>query len=111
MRAQKQFIDALVVFIPETIKGRRILPMLYTGEYRPHVRVNGEGELIGIAFTRGPVEVSYSELIHVQLTALYHPEVDYSSLQVGTQFTVVEGYRIVAIGQVVKALYSINNDA
>ena len=80
--------------------GGRSTPAYVKEPYRPHFRV-GDGEHLGIEFVGGPDEpVPPGVGINSRVRFVYSPQVDYDALQVGVQFQILEGVRIVGIGKV-----------
>ena len=89
-----------VVFERPEHGGRVRHPDIADGPYRPHVRVVGTDELLGVAFEEwGQSPVPGRPLI-VQIRPLYDG-VDYAGLSVGASVEVVEGDKVVARGRVV----------
>lgn len=81
--------------------GGRIPPSAFSGGlYRPHFRVGAAGEYLGVAFLRGPENSGPDSEIDATVALIY--DVDYSALQPGTQFQVLEGAACVATGRVVR---------
>ncbi len=83
------------------------------GQYRPHLVVqnpdirqaahNGNEsteDYLGVVFTTWPAEHVAGKSLRYTLALLYHPEVDYDSLQKGATFTIREGAKIVGFGTV-----------
>lgn len=85
-------------FLSPSADGRAVLPSLTGGRYRPHLRV-GDGEYLGVAFVDGPEQARHDEDT-IATIALIH-EVDYTALQAGVGFDVLEGPHLVATGRVV----------
>jgi translation elongation factor EF-Tu-like GTPase len=84
-----------------TADGGRTDPLAACGGvYRPHLRVGELGEYLGVAFVSGPSWVAPGDEADVTVRFLY--DVDYSPLQPGTKFEVVEGARVVADGIVLR---------
>ena len=77
---------------------RRTPPNLNNGKYCPHLVVKGSEQLLGVNFIDGE-EVIFDKPIGAN--ALPENEaVDYSSLQEGTEFLIMEGSNIVGEGVV-----------
>lgn len=73
-------------------------PNLNNGKYSPHIVVKGTKEPIEVNFIDGE-DVIFDKSI--QSNALpVNEDVDYSSLQVGTEFLIMEGSTIVGAGLV-----------
>jgi translation elongation factor EF-Tu-like GTPase len=93
-------------FVPPSMGGR-IPPSAFSGgSYRPHLRVGATGEYLGVAFLRGPENAGPDSEIDATVALIY--DIDYSSLQPGTQFEVLEGATCVATGRVIRRF---ENDA
>ena len=81
--------------------GGRVPPTRFDGGlYRPHFRVGANGEYLGVAFVAGPAKATAGKDFEATV-ALIYDGVDYSGLQAGVQFAVLEGPRTVATGTVV----------
>ena len=83
-------------------KKRRTPPNLNNGKYCPHLVVNGSEQLLGVNFIDGE-DVTFDK----QIGANALPEneaVDYSILQEGTEFLIMEGSAIVGEG-IVKEIF------
>ena len=82
-----------------TADGGRTQPAGLLGAYRPHLRV-GDGPPLGVQITSDLVDhVAPGQTAAVSLLRLY--AIDYSSLQVGTRFAILEGARDVGTGTVI----------
>jgi translation elongation factor EF-Tu-like GTPase len=82
--------------------GGRSRPVILDESYRPHFQV-GKGDLLGVAFVDGPDHpVDPGSASYATVRFLYAPGVNYDALQVGTQFSVVEGTRNVGVGRVTR---------
>ena len=80
--------------------GGRNSPTFIREPYRPHFRV-GDGEYLGVGFVGGPDEpIPPGVSVNAKVIFLYSPQVNYEALQVGVQFQVLEGARIVGVGKV-----------
>ena len=83
-------------------KKRRTTPNLNNGKYCPHLVIKGAEQLLGVNFIDGE-EVIFDKPIRANaLPANEH--VDYSSLQEGTEFLIIEGSTIVGEG-IVKEIF------
>ncbi|MDB0520961.1 hypothetical protein [Ralstonia solanacearum] len=113
----RPFIEATLTFIPSGEDGRSQLNMTLNGlVYRPHIVVGnpaqreaivGQGNVLletyhGVAFAKGPEHIEPNVPCHVQMMLLYWPAVNYDSVVPGATFTLREGGRIVAFGEVTK---------
>lgn len=93
-----RIVPALITLHPTVIGGRKG-PAGLDGQYRPHLQV-GQGELLGVEFAGlGQHEVRPGESASVVLRLLYDT-VDYSALTPGARFSIMEGQRVVGIGEV-----------
>ena len=79
-------------------KKRRTLPNLNNGIYYPHFVIKGTEEYLGINFIDGE-EVIFDQQIGANVLPVYET-VDYSALQAGTEFFIMEGGNIVGEGSV-----------
>ena len=70
--------------------------------YRPHFTVGDGGDWLAVTAIRCPIHVAPGEEADVEFELDYHPNVDYSPLQVGAEFAMREGSRIVATGIVLE---------
>lgn len=73
-------------------------PNLINGKYSPHIVVKGTDEHIEINFIDGE-DVIFDQPIRSNALPV-NEDVDYSSLQVGTEFLIMEGSTIVGEGLV-----------
>lgn len=73
-------------------------PNLINGKYSPHVVVKGTEEYLEINFIDGE-DVIFDKSIQANALPV-NKDVDYSSLQEGTEFLIVEGSTIVGEGLV-----------
>ena len=73
-----------------------------TARYRPHFRVGRAADLLGVEFIDGPIDpVVPGEGAYASVRFLY-PTVDYSALQVGTEFEIIEGPTVIGLGRVME---------
>lgn len=69
--------------------------------YMPHARVGPQGEYLGVAFIDGPAWIQPGSEIEQTLALMYiETGVDYSALQPGVRFDILEGNKVVADGVV-----------
>lgn len=75
-----------------------------TPHYRPHLRVlDGDGEMLGVEFVDGPDDpVQPGATTCATVRFAYEPSVRYDALVVGAKFQVLEGSRVVGIGEVTR---------
>ena len=85
-------------FLPPSRGGRVATPGFQGAWYRPHLRVGATGEYLGVVFLIGPEQVPPDTEIEATVALIY--DVDYSPLQPGIEFEVLEGPRLVATGRV-----------
>ena len=79
-------------------KKRRTPPNLNNGKYCPHLVVKGSEQLLGVNFIDGE-DVIFDRPIGTNALPV-NEDVDYSSLQEGSEFLIVEGSAIVGEGLV-----------
>ena len=77
-------------------------PNLNNGKYSPHIVVKGTKEPIEVNFIDGE-DVIFNEPIRANALPVTK-DIDYSALQVGTEFFIMEGSAIVGEG-IVKELF------
>ena len=73
-------------------------PNLNNGKYSPHIVIKGTEQDFGINFIDGE-DVIFNQPIRANALPV-NEDVDYSALQVGTEFLIVEGSTIVGEGLV-----------
>ena len=83
-------------------KKRRTPPNLNNVMYYPHIVIKGTEEYLGINFIDGE-DVIFNKQIEANALPLYET-VDYSALQAGTEFFIMEGGNIVGEG-IVKEIF------
>ena len=83
-------------------KKRRTPPNLNNGKYCPHLVIKGTEEYLGINFIDGE-EVFFDKPIRANAMPV-NEDIDYSALQVGTEFLIMEGENIVGEG-IVKEIF------
>ncbi len=74
------------------------LPNLINGKYSPHIVVKGTEEHLEVNFIDGE-DVIFDKFIQANALPV-NEDADYSSLQVGTEFFIMEGSAIVGDGLV-----------
>ena len=77
-------------------------PNLNNGKYSPHIVIKGTDEHLENNFIDGE-DVTFDKQIGANALPL-HETVDYSALQVGTEFFIIEGGNIVGEG-IVKEIF------
>ena len=83
-------------------KKRRMPPNLNNGKYCPHLVIKGSEQLLGINFIDGE-DVTFDKPIRANALPV-NEDIDYSALQVGTEFFIMEGGNIVGEG-IVKEIF------
>ena len=83
-------------------KKRRNPPNLNNGKYCPHLVIKDSDQLLGVNFIDGE-DVIFNKKIRANALPL-HETIDYSALQAGTEFFVMEGGNIVGEG-IVKDIF------
>lgn len=83
-------------------KKRRTPPNLNNGKYCPHLVIKDSDQLLGVNFIDGE-DVIFNKKIRANALPL-HETIDYSALQAGTEFFVMEGGNIVGEG-IVKEIF------
>ncbi len=120
----KPTVEAVVTFLSRDEGGRQS-PAFASTQYRPHLVIGDPGQrdtpidengypredYLGVAFEGSgkPMEAGVPQKI--RLVLMYHPHVDYSALEAGTTFTIREGHRVVAFGQISEQPTSWHGDA
>ena len=77
-------------------------PNLINGKYSPHIVIKGSEQLLGVNFIDGE-DVTFDKEIGANALPLYET-VDYSALQAGTEFLIMESSNIVGEG-IVKEIF------
>ena len=88
-------VCCIVTFFTEK---RRTPPNLTNGKYCPHLVVKGSEQLLGVNFIDGE-DVIFDKSIRANALPV-DEDIDYSALQVGTEFLILEGSTIVGEGLV-----------
>ena len=83
-------------------KKRRTPPNLNNGKYCPHLVIKGSERLLGVNFIDGE-DVIFNRPIQANALPLYETA-DYSALQAGTEFLIIEVGNIVGEG-IVKEIF------
>ena len=83
-------------------KKRRTPPNLNNGKYCPHLVIKEAEQLLGVNFIDGE-EVIFDKPIRANALPA-NEDVDYSALQEGTEFLIIEGSTIVGEG-IVKEIF------
>ena len=79
-------------------KKRRTPPNLNNGKYCPHLVIKGSDQLLGVNFIDGE-DVTFDKPIRANALPV-NEDADYSSLQVGTEFFILDGSAIIGEGLV-----------
>ena len=88
-------IFCIVTFFTEK---RRTPPNLTNGKYCPHLVIKGSEQLLGVNFIDGE-DVIFDKSIRANALPV-DKDIDYSALQLGTEFLILEGSAIVGEGLV-----------
>ena len=83
-------------------KKRRTPPNLNNGKYCPHLVIKGSAQQLGVNFIDGE-DVIFDKSIRANALPV-DEDIDYSALQEGTEFLIVEGSAIVGEG-IVKEIF------
>ena len=83
-------------------KKRRTPPNLNNGKYCPHLVIKGSDQLLGVNFIDGE-DVIFDKSIRANALPV-NEDIDYSALQVGTEFLIMDSGNIVGEG-VVKEIF------
>ena len=83
-------------------KKRRTPPNLNNGKYCPHLVIKGSEQLLGVNFIDGE-DVIFDKPIRTNALPV-DEDIDYSALQVDTEFLILEGSVIVGEG-IVKEIF------
>ena len=84
-------------------KKRRTPLNLNNGKYCPHLVIKGSKQLLGVNFIDGE-DVIFDKQIRANALLVYET-VDYSALQAGTEFLIMEGSDVVGEGLVKEIFY------
>ena len=79
-------------------KKRGTPPNLNNGKYCPHLVIKGSEQLLGVNFIDGE-DVIFDKSIRANVLPV-NEDIDYSSLQEGTEFLIMEGDNVVGEGLV-----------
>jgi len=91
-------IQVKVKFFSFENGGRPCLPE--GSGYSPHFVVQGSSDYLGVRFLDTPKEL-FAEQAYIQKVQLiYEPDIDYKPLSKGKLFSVLEGGKTVAVGEV-----------
>lgn len=83
-------------------KKRRTPPNLNNGKYCPRLVIKGSNQMLGVNFIDGE-DVIFERPIRTNALPV-NEDIDYSALQVGTEFFIIEGSTIVGEG-IVKEIF------
>ena len=92
-------ICCTVTFFP---KKRRNPPNLNNGKYCPHLVIKGSEQLLGVNFIDGE-EVIFDKPIRANALPV-NEDIDYSALQAGTEFLIIDSGNVVGEG-IVKEIF------
>ncbi len=101
------YAEVLVNFLSTEEGGRRTpidLGEDCPGHYRPHFRVRGgDGEYLGVEFVDGPDHpILPGDSTYGTIRFLWETNASYDALSVGAEFDVLEGSRVVGVGNVTR---------
>ena len=77
---------------------RRTLPNLNNGKYCPHLVIKGSDQLLSVNFIDGE-DVIFDKPVRANALPV-NEDIDYSALQAGTEFLIMEGSNVVGEGLV-----------
>ena len=77
-------------------------PNLNNGKYCSHLVIKGSEQLLGVNFIDGE-DVTFDKPIHANALPV-NEDIDYSDLQAGTEFLIMEGDNVVGEG-IVKEIF------
>ena len=83
-------------------KKRRTPPNLNNGKYCPHLVIKGAEQQLGVNFIDGE-DVIFDKSIRANALAV-NEDIDYSALQVGTEFLIMDSGNVVGEG-IVKEIF------
>ena len=83
-------------------KKKKTSPNLNNGKYCPHLVIKGSDQLLGVNFIDGE-DVIFDKSIRANALPV-NEDIDYSALQVGTEFLIMDSGNIVGEG-VVKEIF------
>ena len=83
-------------------KKRGTLPNLNNGKYCPHLVIKGSDQLLGVNFIDGEDGI-FDKPIRANALPV-NEDIDYSALQAGTEFLIMEGANVVGEG-IVKEIF------
>lgn len=92
-------VDCTVTFYN---KKRRTPPNLNNGKYCPHLVIKGANQLLGVNFIDGE-DVIFDKSIRANALPV-NEDIDYSALQVGTEFLIMDSGNVVGEG-IVKEIF------
>ncbi len=100
------FAEVLIEFLPTAQGGRRTAICLSAdaeSHYRPHFRVIGGSEMLGVEFVDGPDDpVSPGTKTFATVRFMYEPAICYDALVVETEFEILEGSRVIGRGRIAR---------
>jgi hypothetical protein len=96
----KPRINVSVTFLPPE-KGGRKSP-LFLNAYRPHLRVIGDTEYLGVQFNENSNRgIAPNVEFKSEITLLYFPDVSYKKLRPEAEFEILEGAKVIGKGKVI----------
>jgi hypothetical protein len=96
----KPWIKVRVKFLSFENGGRET-PVFICGSYRPHIRIIGDTEYLGVQFIEDIGETTPNEEIETKVCLIYYPRVSYEKISEGVKIEIFEGAQIVGKGEIV----------
>ncbi len=82
--------------------GGRVIPLCLGEQYRPHIRIIGDTEYLGVQFIDTyNKQIVPGEVIETEVRLPYYPRVSYEKLLENREFEILEGPRIVGKGKTI----------
>jgi hypothetical protein len=94
-------IDTRIRLFSSHDGGRQVSVDAAASLYAPHLRVDSNGEYLGVRMVDGPAELRPGDSAEVAWELMYDG-VDYSPLSEGARFMLMEGPRVIGEGEVVR---------
>ncbi|WP_059173097.1 hypothetical protein [Bacillus sp. FJAT-27445] len=109
---KKPWLDVVVEFFSPEEGGNNLICLgdylygdRFVNGYRPHFRIKGETEYLGIMFINGPQGlIKPNEKVNAKVWLSYYPEISYEKLINGAEFEIMEGARIAGTGKVIGSM-------
>lgn len=81
----------------------------FTEGYCPHFVISGCDTWYGVRASQCPGPVGPGDEVEVVFAFMYHPNLDYNILKVGTSFEMMEGPKVVATGVILELRDAVAN--